>query len=375
MLLKDKRGNILWGAASPMPGYSESQALIWAIQVGVVKACKLHEDRTHVEIVNEQVYEILRDRNHIFIVEDLREVIHQFDSFFANYSIEDVTVRRASLVPFELNQTAEYMARYGMDQLSSFVETPGIFGNLQEFLDMDMSHFFPFEILPNFGLGEVIDPPTPPPQVPEDRHSPEAVLRVPQIELLPMDEHPFDPLLALFPFEQVQSPQPPLLPEDSVQAVFHVLNSDSSFHCNAHPPSGVLARSFSDKSEVKWKGKGKVLNTYSFNRDGLLSQEAIETLDSGFLVKWFPCFDNDPIDLDEQICEGVYAKDVLESVVTNSLDSLLIYINSVTSNNSSGGSDFFSMSLDMDIGEDLMEVEDILVEMAMFDEHMEGGLI
>lgn len=45
-----------------------------------------------------------------------------------------------------MNHTAQYIATYGMENLDSFVEIPGIFGNLQQFLDRDMGVLLTFHL-------------------------------------------------------------------------------------------------------------------------------------------------------------------------------------------------------------------------------------
>lgn len=59
------------------------------------------------------------------------------------------------MIPPSMNQTAEYMARFGMKNVSVFSEAPGIFGNIQHFLDRDMGLAIPVEIYPNFGFGNI----------------------------------------------------------------------------------------------------------------------------------------------------------------------------------------------------------------------------
>lgn len=66
-------------------------------------------------------------------------------------------MRRISHILEEANVTARYMASYGMNNSTSYVEAPRIFGNLQHFLDIDAGREVPFDLMPNFGLGEVID--------------------------------------------------------------------------------------------------------------------------------------------------------------------------------------------------------------------------
>lgn len=61
------------------------------------------------------------------------------------------------------------MAHFGYENKSSLVQAPGVFGDLQHFLNRDIGMALPypeFELLENFGDGEVIDPS--PPMSPEN---------------------------------------------------------------------------------------------------------------------------------------------------------------------------------------------------------------
>lgn len=92
----------------------------------------------------------------------------QLNTLHDNHFTEGHTERNVSLIPVKQNRTAEYMAIYGMENLSSFVEAPVDFENLRYFLDRDMGMALPFPILDvqQFpGMGKVVDvsPPLSPP--------------------------------------------------------------------------------------------------------------------------------------------------------------------------------------------------------------------
>ncbi|KAL1804574.1 hypothetical protein ACET3Z_027642 [Daucus carota] len=67
------------------------------------------------------------------------------------------TVREITRIPVVQNGTAAYLARYGLENMSSFAETPGSFGEKQFMLARDMGLLFDSHPPANFGLGEVID--------------------------------------------------------------------------------------------------------------------------------------------------------------------------------------------------------------------------
>lgn len=138
------------------------------------------------------------------------------------------------------------------------------------------------------------------------------------------------------------------------------------------------------------KVKGKVLAHYAFNNDGLLCKEAIRILDEGSLGRISKVFSKSVIDLDEEISNGIYAKDVLEAAVNGSLNVLLGTINSKKHSLNSSVLNLYDLPqqseknpkqplkpvgtvLDQlqavpNLDTDLMDVEQVLLEMAMFEE-------
>lgn len=67
------------------------------------------------------------------------------------------------------------------------------------------------------------------------------------------------------------------------------------------------------------KGEEKDFPNYSFNNNGLLSHEVIRILDGGFLAPISKVFKGDVINLEEQLFDGVFAKDILECAVNGDL--------------------------------------------------------
>lgn len=131
------------------------------------------------------------------------------------------------------------MASYGMNNYPSYVESPGIFGHLQHSLDLDVGRYFPFEIMPNFGLGEVIDasPPVSPlyeVNMENDFGNDRMDLVIPEWnrELARVNH---DGLMVEEVFQRNDMPHPPLIPLLKLEA----------------PP----ITSLSDKEHFKGKGK------------------------------------------------------------------------------------------------------------------------
>ncbi|KAK1357377.1 hypothetical protein POM88_050633 [Heracleum sosnowskyi] len=77
------------------------------------------------------------------------------------------------------------------------------------------------------------------------------------------------------------------------------------------------------KSPSMSKGKEKVLSGYAFNNDGLLSTEAMKIIDEGRLLPISKSFGKVILDLEEEIFDGVYAKDILDSAIKGTLESLM----------------------------------------------------
>ncbi|KAL8092632.1 hypothetical protein AgCh_034774 [Apium graveolens] len=73
----------------------------------------------------------------------------------------------------------------------------------------------------------------------------------------------------------------------------------------------------------KQKGKEKVLAVYSFNENGPLCQKAIKILDNRSMSFVSKVFDSDPLDLEAEIFEGIYTKDILEGPMVENLDLVL----------------------------------------------------
>lgn len=146
-----------------MPGMSSNQAIQWGFQVAAVECLKMDCKKVHFETDSMFIFDTIRFQDEFQIPEDLQEAMLLLNSVYANNFEEEKSSRIVSWTPVEQNQTARYMAEYGLNNSSFFAEAPHIFGNLQHFLDRDMGLAMPFEIMDNFGLGEVVDADLPPP--------------------------------------------------------------------------------------------------------------------------------------------------------------------------------------------------------------------
>lgn len=160
-ILRDSSGAMLWAALGPLHDMDDMQVIMWATQAGIIEAWKKGFHAIHVETSNKEVYNAIRLQDVAFPPPNLEEPIRHFNTMFSNNFIEDITARRVSIIPLSMNATAEYMATYGLNNLTQFVEAPVMFDNLQYYLDRDMGLTIPMEIIPNFGIGEVVDEFTP----------------------------------------------------------------------------------------------------------------------------------------------------------------------------------------------------------------------
>lgn len=349
---------------------STLQAVLWGAQAGIIKSFFLGFHRSTVEFDNREAYDIIDMHEHIFIPEELSEVMTQINTFHENHFSEGMTERFVSVIPLQMNRSAEYMAIYGLNNLPAFAEAPDSFGNLQYYLDRDMGMALPFQLMnidQNFGLGEVVDAP---PHNPSSLDYPDNSMHLDVAEALQLLSQ------AVFP---------PVLEDGSImpaRSSVVVPYSSSSIAASNFPPS-PLSRDGSSTHSIK--GKGKVLAHYSFNNDGLLSQEAIKILDEGCLSSVSKIFLKKVIDLDAEIFKGIYAKDVLEAAVKGQLYDLMASIKPFSITLKLSGSDpsdipepsskkievidkFYQPAFASDM--ELMDVEQLLLEMARFEEEM-----
>lgn len=208
---------------------------------------------------------------------------------YANNFVEDETVRRVAVIPTNMNATAEYMAIYGMQHMTHFVETPGVFGNLHHYLDRDMGLALPMEILPNYGAGDIID--VTPPQSP---------VTLPEEEPMMVDE------------------EITLEPGSNAAAIISIREIQAVDGNKPTEPTGTME----EFNMAQRKGKEKVNSELSFNEGGLLNQQAIDTIERGNLIVLSKEFGTLSIDLNKEIWLGIYVRDMLQQAVKGTLEHL-----------------------------------------------------
>ncbi|KAL1808902.1 hypothetical protein ACET3Z_025892 [Daucus carota] len=166
-LMRDEHGGKVWGAMGPFNNNTEEQAIMAGIQSACIYAQKNNLQLTHIETSHYDVFDLIRLQEHVVIPDDQLDGIRLFNTVHANHFVEGATDRHISWVPDHMNSPARYMAEYALENLPDYVETPGphVVGNLQFYLDRDMGMVIAnpeIELLPNMGLGEVIDGSPPP---------------------------------------------------------------------------------------------------------------------------------------------------------------------------------------------------------------------
>ncbi|WOG92218.1 hypothetical protein DCAR_0311481 [Daucus carota subsp. sativus] len=121
-VVRNQKGKELWSAAGPMNGRSKLQATLWGIYYGALHCHQIKEWKTQIET----------------------------DHW-------DTTERTITRIPVGQNSTVVFLARFGMENMKVFAETPGSFGEKQYWLDRDMGLLFSSAPPANYDLGEVID--------------------------------------------------------------------------------------------------------------------------------------------------------------------------------------------------------------------------
>ncbi|WOG95429.1 hypothetical protein DCAR_0414748 [Daucus carota subsp. sativus] len=117
----------------------------------------IQEWKTQIETDHWGAYEAIRFQEEFQQEEDVLEVLQLFNTLHSNNFQIDTTERSITRIPVGQNSTAVFLARFGMENLRVFAETPGTFGEKQYWLDRDMGMLFSSAPPPNYDLGEVID--------------------------------------------------------------------------------------------------------------------------------------------------------------------------------------------------------------------------
>ncbi|KAL1806025.1 hypothetical protein ACET3Z_029093 [Daucus carota] len=145
----------------PHNGRLDEARLVYdsALHMGLIpiNSEEIQEWKTQIETDHWGAYEAIRFQEEFQQEEDVLEVLQLFNTLHSNNFQIDITERSITRIPVGQNSTAVFLARFGMENLRVFAETPGSFGEKQYWLDRDMGLLFSSAPPPNYDLGEVID--------------------------------------------------------------------------------------------------------------------------------------------------------------------------------------------------------------------------
>ncbi|WOG89915.1 hypothetical protein DCAR_0209155 [Daucus carota subsp. sativus] len=269
VIVRNDGGAELWKALGPMNGLNEEQAIMAGLQAACVQAVKKDWEKIHIETTNRDVYDAIRVQNHFGIQEDQLEVYRLFNTLYTNHFKEGSTVVCVSWAPAHMNSTAEYLASYGMRNLTCFAEAKSRVGDLDFFLERDMGRVLPApinELALNMGEGEVID--GPPPNPAKKRR---------------------------------------------VNVEYGAGNSSSAVHHSLN--AGCV-------SAMVNKGKRKFYEGMAFNNGGIFSPSAIRIMEEGELGEFSGIFQQKVVDFNGPVKKGLRACDLLHHAAAGTLNEV-----------------------------------------------------
>ncbi|WOG89184.1 hypothetical protein DCAR_0208420 [Daucus carota subsp. sativus] len=208
------------------------------------------------------IFELISSQDQFLIPQELLEAFRLFNSLFANHQATEPIPRKISWIPDHMNSVASHMAEHGLLNMAGLVELPGAstMGNLKFLLDRDMGRVVSFpevEVMPDMGLGEVVDGPPP-------------------------------------PLKRKCYECSPVFPVPAAKKV-----KDSRWSIVSSPQ--LLSK----------KGKERLYAEYAFYDNGVLSEKAEKILDAGYLGEYAATFLDNNLDLEAPVGNGLFAKDVL----------------------------------------------------------------
>ncbi|WOG93133.1 hypothetical protein DCAR_0312414 [Daucus carota subsp. sativus] len=126
-----------------MQGLNEEQATMAGIQAACIEAIKKGWNHTHAEVSERNIYETILMQEHIGLRENQVEAYGAFNTIHVNNHKEGSYDRFISCVPARMNVTVEYLAIYGMNNVTELSEFEGDVGDLLYFLNRDMGLALP----------------------------------------------------------------------------------------------------------------------------------------------------------------------------------------------------------------------------------------
>lgn len=188
-----------------------------------------------------------------------------------------------------MNSTAQYMAQYGMERLTTFAEFSGLFVDPQYYLDRDMGLVLPApfgEVAANFGEGEVIDAAPPPPTLKRKRLDPQEV--------------------GCSLANTVRAPLFQATAEFAIRRDFP----------KQHGTRGVGSSSahLDDSVQVLGKGKANLHEDFPVSEGNALSKMAFDFLETVVILPYSDFFGQDEVKLATFGGDGLFAKDAFQQV-------------------------------------------------------------
>lgn len=160
VIIRDPTGERLWAALGSLSHLTDEQAIVTALHAACEHAISKGWDATHIETTSPRVYDTISLQEHIFLDQDQLEVYRKLNTLLANNFKEGLTKRKVACIPGFMNGSAEYLANYGLANVTEFGEINHSVGELDHFLARDMGRTLipASQLLDN---GEVVDGPPP----------------------------------------------------------------------------------------------------------------------------------------------------------------------------------------------------------------------
>lgn len=105
-----------------------------------------------------------------------------------------------------------------------------------------------------------------------------------------------------------------------------VFNVNLNLNSSSQIPGDLARVGSTSGSSSNAKSKGKAQDNYAFIEGGLMTSQAMQILNEGWLIHISPVFNSPLPDLEKEVFPGVFAKDILEGAVLGSIDSSLTSI-------------------------------------------------
>lgn len=163
IIVHDHNGFLVWGVMGPIRDLTHFQVLLWSIHLGMKEAYAYGYNDVLIETEHVESFRILRRQNFEEAErEGLMKAIQAINTCNPLVPSNHEPICRIYPVEEERNQVARFAANYGMHNHSGLVEVDYSFTALRDLLNIDIgwgSHLQKLEVVPNFGVYEVVQGP------------------------------------------------------------------------------------------------------------------------------------------------------------------------------------------------------------------------